>query len=118
MAQLQTIALAADRVMNALIAGLEQEFGHDAGRALADRFLQAEEIDLHWDARGSERWIGAYETQDDGVELDIVAAIGYLDGQWYSATFIVDGDGKAHGMTSCRTFPDAPSATAALARPR
>jgi hypothetical protein len=101
----QSIGTASDRVMAALISGLELEFGRGAGAALAHRFLEAEEADFRWDARVEERWIGAYESADDEeFELDRIAICGRLDGKWFCATMLVDGDGNAHGMTGCRTF--------------
>jgi len=94
-----------DRVMAALVSGLELEFGRDAGEELAHRFLAAEEADFHWDARVEERWIGAYETPDDEeFEVDRIAICGRLDGKWFCATMLVDGDGQAHGMMGCRLF--------------
>ena len=116
MAQLQTISDAADRVMATLISGLEIEFGRGAGEALAHRFLEAEEVDFHWDARLQERWIGAYESIDDGdFELDRVRIFGKLDGRWFVATMIVDGDGNAHGMMGKRNFRHEREARAAFA---
>jgi len=89
--------------MRQLIAGLEIEFGRPAGRALAERFLAAEEVDFHWDARVQERWLGAYQAiEDEGLELDRVAVLGRLDGSWFVAVCIVDGDGQAHGLAGCR----------------
>lgn len=94
-----------DRVMATLVAGLEIEFGRGAGEALAHRFLEAEEADFHWDARSEERWLGAYESPDDDeFELDRIAIFGRLDGKWFAAVMIVDGDGMAHGMMGRRTF--------------
>lgn len=105
MACVQSIGVASDRVMAALIAGLEVEFGRGAGEALAQRFLEAEEVDFHWDARLQERWIGAYEADvEDDVELDRIRIFGRLDGHWFVAMMIVDGDGNAHGMMGKRTF--------------
>lgn len=99
MTMFQPIAAASDRVMAALIAGLEVEFGTRAAEGLAQRFLAAEECDFHWDARVSERWLGAYESIDgQELELDRVAICGLLDGEWFAACLIVDGDGQAHGM--------------------
>lgn len=93
------------RVREALVAGLELEFGHGAGEALAHRFLNAEEADFRWDARMEERWIGAYESADDeDFELDRIAICGRLDGRWFCATMLVDGDGRARGMMRCRQF--------------
>lgn len=105
MANVSSISESADRVMATLIAGLEIEFGRGAAEGLAHHFLEAEEIDFHWDARVSERWLGAYEAQDDDdLELDRIQILGRLDGCWFVATCIVDGDGEAHGMPGCRNF--------------
>lgn len=94
-----------DRVMAALVSGLELEFGRGAGEALAHRFLEAEEADFRWDARIEQRWIGAYERSDgEEYELDRIAICGRLDGKWFCATMIVDGDGQAHGMVGFRQF--------------
>jgi hypothetical protein len=101
----QSIGTASDRVVETLVAGLELEFGRGAGEALAHRFLQAEDMDFRWDARLEERWLGAYESpHDDDLELDRIAICGQLDGRWFSATMLVDGDGQPHGMTGCRRF--------------
>ncbi|WP_448659172.1 hypothetical protein ACPVPU_01585 [Sphingomonas sp. CJ99] len=105
MSMVQSIGTASDRVMNALIAGLELEFGRGAGEALAHRFLATEEADFRWDARVEERWIGTYETPEgEEFELDRIAICGRLDGKWFCATMLVDGDGQAQGMMGCRTF--------------
>lgn len=94
-----------DRVMEALVAGLELEFGRGAGKALAHRFLEAEEADFRRDARVEERWVSACEsTEQDEFELDRIAIWGRLDGKWFCATMLVDGEGQAHGMMGCRTF--------------
>jgi hypothetical protein len=116
MNMIQTVGTASDRVMAALISGLELEFGRGAGEALAHRFLDAEEIDFHWDARVQERWIGTYESiDDDDLELDRIAVFGRLDGCWFVAMMIVDGGGNAHGMLGKRTFRRRWEAEAAFA---
>jgi hypothetical protein len=105
MTTISSISECTDRVMATLIAGLQIEFGCCAAEGLAHHFLEAEEVDFHWDARVSERWLGAYEAQDDGeLELDRMAIMGRLDGRWFVASCIVDGDGNAHGMLGCRNF--------------
>lgn len=115
MAQVQSISAVADRVIAALVSGLELEFGRDAGEALAHRFLEAEEVEFHWDARVQERWIGAYWSgADDGLELDRVRILGRLDGRWFVAVMIVDGDGNAHGMMGKRLFGSASGARKAF----
>lgn len=116
MTYFQPISVASDRVMATLISGLEIEFGRGAGEALAHRFLEAEDTDFHWEARVQERWIGAYDSEDDDdFELDRVRILGRLDGKWFVATMIVDGDGNAHGMLGCRTFGSERSARKAFA---
>jgi hypothetical protein len=105
MTQVSSISEASDRVMAKLISGLEIEFGSRAAEGLAQHFLEAEEVDFHWDARISERWLGAYEAQeDDEIELDRIMILGLLDGRWFVATCIVDGDGNPHFMLGCRKF--------------
>ncbi len=108
-----------DRVMAALVAGLEIEFGQGAGEALAQRFLEAEESDFLWDARVSERWLGAYQAPDEeDFELDRVATVGRLDGRWFVAVSIVDGDGNAHGLIGRRSFGSERQARGAFAATR
>lgn len=108
-----------DRVISALVAGLEREFGPDAAAALAERFLEAEAVDFHWDARTRERWLGVYESLDeDEIDLDRVAIMGSLGGAWFVATCIVDGEGHAHAMSGCRTFGRRQDAEIALSRAR
>src|SRR3546814_19849931 len=88
----QPIAAASDRVMAALKAGLEIEFGHGAGEALAPQFLAAEEADFRWDARVEERWLGGYEAWDgEEVMLDRIASGGQLKGEWFMDPVGVDG---------------------------
>ena len=101
----QHIGAASDRILAALVSGLEMEFGRGAGAALAQRFLEAEEVDFHWDARCDERWIGAYESlDDDDIELDRIAIWGKFQGEFFTAIMIVDGDGLAQGMMGRRSF--------------
>jgi len=105
MGEMQIIGAVADRVMEQLTAGLEREFGRGAGAALAALFLKAEEADWLWDARVEERWLGAFESDgEDGVELDRIAILGRLDGRWFTATLIVDGEGAPHGLMARRDF--------------
>ena len=112
----QHIGAASDRVWDALVSGLEIEFGRGAGAALAHRFLEAEEVDFIWDARIEERWVGAYESdEEDGFELDRIAIHGRLAGAYFVATMIVDGDGNAHGMIGRRNFECGAAALAAFA---
>lgn len=119
MTMFQPVSQGADRVMAALVAGLETEFGSRAAKGLAQQFLAAEECDFHWDARDRERWLGGYESIDgQELELDRVAVLGRIDGHWFVAEIIVDGEGRAHGMIGKRTFARAQSARRAFAHQR
>lgn len=105
MAQVISISDATDRVMAALVGGLEIEFGRVAASALAQRFLDAEECDFRWDARVEERWLGSYFGEDEThVELDRVRILGRIDGRWFVAVMLVDGEGEARGMLGKRCF--------------
>lgn len=116
MTMFQPISAASDRVMAALVSGLEIEFGRGAGHAFARRFIEAEEADFCWEARLEERWIGAYGSGgDNDLELDRVRIFGRLDGEWFVAVMIVDGDGDAYGMPGKRTFQRAGEARKAFA---
>jgi len=98
-------ARSTDSVMTTLVAGLEIEFGHGAGMALAHRFIEAEESDFLWKARVQERWLGAYESIDDeGLDLDRIAIFGRIEGRWFAAMMLVDGDGMAHGTIGRRDY--------------
>ncbi len=116
MGMFQPIAAASDRVMAALVSGLQIEFGHGVGEALAHRFLEAEEAEFLWEARDMECWIGAYEsTDDEEIDLDRVRIFGRLDGKWFIAVMIVDGDGNPHGLLGKREFRQRRQALAAFA---
>ncbi len=96
-----------DKVVSALVAGLEREFGRGAAEGLARHFLNAEEVDFRWDGRSEERWLGIHEDPDGaGFQLDRVAICGCLDGAWFTAIMFADGEGNAHGMTGCRVARD------------
>jgi hypothetical protein len=116
MTMFQPIDAVSDRVMAALIAGLEIEFGRGAGEGLAQHFLSAEDADFRWEVRTEERWLGAYEgNEEDDFWLDRVAICGRLNAKWFAATMIVDGDGNAHGMLGCREFGSRKAAREAMA---
>ena len=116
MAMIHPISVASDRTMAALVSTLDIEFGRGAGAALAHRYFDAEQSDFHWQARVQERWIGAYESADDGgLELDRVRIFGRLNGAWFVAVMIVDGDGNAHDMTGKQAFRRADQACRAFA---
>lgn len=102
---------AGDRVFGALLAGLDIEFGEGAGEALAQHYLDAEERDFLWDARIDERWLGSCEDEEDAdAQYDRVAVIGRLQGTWYTAVSIVDGEGRAQDLIARRDWESERSA--------
>ncbi|MEN3746042.1 hypothetical protein TPR58_02595 [Sphingomonas sp. HF-S3] len=116
MVQVQSLSDAADRVMAALVSGLEIEFGARAGRALATRFLEAEEADFHWDARLEVRWLGCYFGGGGvDIELDRVRILGRIDRRWFVAVMLVDGEGNAQAMLGKRSFGQGAQARRAFA---
>lgn len=119
MTAVHSIGAASDRVLAALVASLELEFGRGAAEGLAERFIAAEESDFCWDARVEERWLGAYAMPLDGeIELDRVAILGRLDGQWFVAVCLIDGDEMPQGMLGRRSFSSRKSASKAFALQR
>jgi hypothetical protein len=100
----QSAGAVADRVIETLVAGLEIEFGRGADAALAALYLEAEECDFVWEARIAERWLGAYQTGDDGEDFDRIAVIGQLQGGWFIAQIIIDGEGQAQGLLGRRNY--------------
>lgn len=120
MTMFQPIAGASDRVMAALVAGLEREFGTCAASALAARFVAAEEADFVWEARDRERWLGSYEAPGDEEDfaLDRVVVMGRFEGRWMVAVCIVDGEGMAHGLLGKRGFDREDEAQEAFATQR
>lgn len=98
-----------ESVMAGLIAGLDIEFGADAGTQLAGRFWEAEACDFLWDSRLCERWLGGDEDRDDGDEsgeemLDRVAIMVRLQDRWSVAVLLVDGDGRPHVLLGQQYF--------------
>ena len=99
MAQIMNLNAANDG-FEALVLGLELEFGHGDVGNVAAQFIDAEAADFYWNARMSERHLGAYESFDgDDFDLERIAVIGVLVGSWFVATCIVNGDGAVHFMT-------------------
>ena len=105
--------------MAAVVPGLEVDFGHSVGKALGQRFLDAEESDFLWDARVGERWLGAFEgLGDDEKKLDRMAICGRLGGHWFMAIMLVDGEGTPAGTIAHRVCGSRKSARRAMADAR
>ncbi|MDQ8757471.1 hypothetical protein RCO27_14665 [Sphingosinicella sp. LHD-64] len=90
----------------ALLAGLEAQYGCAGSIEIAAHYLAAELADFHWDSRVAERWLGAYESlEEEPSELDRVAILGRLQGVWFVATCLVDGNGAVHALHDLRLMP-------------
>ena len=69
-----------------LLDSLPREFGRDGILAIAERFVEAERADFHWDGRLAEMNLGAYESFDEEDQaFEAVAIIGYFRGRYYVA---------------------------------
>ena len=109
-----------DDCFPALVAGLAREFGADAGEALARRFVEAEDADFHWDARCDQRLLGTWWGSEDAEDLllDRMAVQGRLDGRFYVAVLLTDGDLAVHGLLGLRHFANEIEAQTAFAQAR
>jgi len=117
MTMISIIQAASRDAYPALLAGIEQQYGREGSVAIASEYLQAELADFHWQSRHDERWLGAYDSSgEDSEELDRIAVIGQLNGVWYVAICIVDGDGAVHWMQQLRLLRDARDADDAFAQ--
>ena len=104
MAQIMNLNAANDG-FEALVLGLELEFGHGDVGNVAAQFIDAEAADFYWTARMCERHLRAYQAFDgEDFDLDCIVVFGVLAGRWFVVTCIVDGDGAVHFMTKCRHF--------------
>jgi len=103
MAVISIIQAASRDAYPALLAGIEAQFGEAECVTIASAFLKAELADFHWQSRREERWLGRYEDDaEEGEELDRVGVVGQLNGVWYTAICVVDGDGAVHWMQQLR----------------
>ena len=119
MTMYQTIGMASAQVLNRLETGYKITERRTTGEAIDRQIMASEEADFHWDARLSERWVGAYYRADeDDFELDRIAIVGRIDGRWFTAISIIDGNGMLHGMTSRRAFDTRHEAERAFDRAR
>ena len=99
---------AADRVFERLVSGLEAEFGSAAAEGVARIIIEAEDGDFYWDAREKIRFLGGWESVDEGQSepLDRVAVTGVLDGRCYVAVLVLDGWDSVQGLLGVRHFDD------------
>ncbi|MEO5774473.1 MAG: hypothetical protein ABIQ32_10200 [Sphingomicrobium sp.] len=97
--------MVSERVLHCLATGRGIADQRYVGEIIDRHILAAEEANFHWDLRLSDRWLGQhFNADDDETELDRVEIVGQIDGRWFAATSIIDGDGMPHGMNDRRTF--------------
>lgn len=91
-----------------LVHDLATEFGTDEIAAIADRFVEAERADFHWDGRIAEMPLGvSNDSFEEGEEpLQQVAILGYFRSRYYVATCLVDDHRRARWMLGVRHFDD------------
>jgi hypothetical protein len=106
-----------------LVEGLRLEFGCADVGALAERILDAERVEFHWDARVRERYLGQhfpvdFGDEDCGEERSRMAILSYVAGHWHAGVCLVDGEGCAADLLWLRSFERREDAAEAFARAR
>lgn len=101
------------------IDALRAEFG----AVLAERIVEAEELDFLWDARVRERYLGqqigcSLDDEEASQELSRVAILSSLEGLWYTGMCLVDGEGAAVDLLWKRRFESRGEAEFGLLRAR
>lgn len=106
---------------SALVARREALHGA-AARSIAAHDLEAECAEFHWESRLGERHLGRYEQAFDDEETpderERIAIIGMLEGRWFVAICIVDGEGAVHDIYRLSEAPNAAEAWRRYARMR
>lgn len=98
-----------------LLDSLAGEFGRHGIEHIAQRFIEAELADFHWDGRLAEMNLGAWESVDDEDErFEKVAILGYFRSRYCVATCLVDSERHVHWLFGLRDFDDFESAEAAF----
>jgi hypothetical protein len=115
MSMFKRVEAACDDQYEALLEGLETEFGSGPGDALTRHFIACEEADFHWEARSCERYLGVYRSLDEEFpELDRVAIAGSLSGVWYVGIALVNGEGAVQDLAHLQRFDGVAEAQSAF----
>jgi hypothetical protein len=106
-----------------LVEGLRLEFGCADVGALAERILDAERAEFHWDARVRERYLGQhfpvdFGDEDGSEELSRMAILSFVAERWHAGVCLVDGEGCAADLLWLRSFERPEDAAEAFARAR
>lgn len=106
-----------------LVEGLRLEFGSAEIGALAERILEAEKAEFHWESRVGERYLGQhflldFADEDAGEDVSRIAILSFLGGRWHAGVCLVDGDGCAIDLLWLRSFERREDASEAFIRAR
>ena len=107
------------RGCDAVIDALRTEFG----AVLAERIIETEALDFLWDARVRERYLGQqigldFDDEDASQEFSRVKILSVMDGRWYIAMCLVNGEGVAVELLCKRQFESHEEAEVELLRAR
>lgn len=106
-----------------LVEGLRLEHGCRDIAAIAERILEGERADFHWQARTRQRYLGQhfaldFGDEDAGEDISRIAILSFLGGRWHVGLSLVDGNGCAVDLLWLRSFDRHEEATEAFARAR
>lgn len=106
-----------------LVEGLRLEFGCADVGALAERILESEKAEFHWEARVAERYLGQhfpldFLNEDGGDELARIAILSFVARRWHTGICLVDGEGCATELMWLRSFDRREDAADMFARAR
>jgi hypothetical protein len=92
-----------------LVQGLRLEFGCADVGELADRILETEKVDFHWEERVEERYLGQHfpldlGDEDGSEELSRMAILSFVARRWHAGVCLVDGEGRAVDLLWLRSF--------------
>jgi hypothetical protein len=98
-----------------LLAELTEEVGSVEAQHLADRIVEAESADFHWEARFAEKNLGAFESWgEEEKTLTKVAIIGCFRERYYVATCLVSSERRVHTLLRLRYCESVESAQKAF----
>lgn len=97
-----------------LLDNLAEEFGRDGILAIAERIIEAEYADFHWEGRVAEMNLGTCDSSEDDADeaFERVAIIGYFRGRYYVATCAVDAERRIDRILVLRHAPSFEAAVA------
>lgn len=108
MTDLASITAGAHDPFEGLLASLQREFDGAADMPMAREIVAREAVDFHWEARIEAVRLGAVEALDDDAGLlECWQVLGVLEGRWFVAKLLIDGDHCARNLLGVRRFGSA-----------